>query len=199
MFERVAGKFVRIVAGVYQRCRVLAYRTISTASITGLPRRSQPVHCVGQGSIHFGHDVSFGVFPSPLFYSGCAYLEARNSSASIRIGSRTWFNNGFCAIAEHTSIVIGDACLIGIDVEILDSDFHGLSVPDRMRSDPEWAKPVHIGDNVFIGNHVRILKGVSIGSGSVVANGSVVTRSVPENSVVGGNPARVIKALSIRE
>jgi maltose O-acetyltransferase len=47
-----------------------------------------------------------------------------------------------------------------------------------------------IGENVLIGSNVKILKGVRIGNNSVIANGSVITRSVPEDVVVFGNPAR---------
>jgi acetyltransferase-like isoleucine patch superfamily enzyme len=54
-------------------------------------------------------------------------------------------------------------------------------------------KPIVIEDNVWIGCNVIILKGVTIGAGSIVAAGSIVTKNVPADSIVAGNPAKVIK------
>lgn len=85
--------------------------------------------------------------------------------------------------------------MIGANVEILDSDFHGMKVEDRGVSRPEWAKPVNVGNRVFIGSNVRILKGVNIGDDSVIANGAIVARDVPSGVIAGGNPARVIKVI----
>ena len=88
--------------------------------------------------------------------------------------------------------------MIGTNVEICDSDFHGLNVVERKLSKKEKSKPVKIQDDVFIGSNVRICKGVTIGRGSVIANSSVVIRDVPENSIAGGNPATIIKKLDER-
>ena len=55
--------------------------------------------------------------------------------------------------------------------------------------------PVKIGNAVWIGAHATILPGVSIGNGAIVAAGAVVTKDVPENTVVGGVPAKVIKTV----
>ena len=64
----------------------------------------------------------------------------------------------------------------------------------------DWSKvpcaPVVIGNRVWIGCNALVLKGVRIGDGAVVAAGTVVTRDVPANSLVGGNPARVIRELA---
>jgi 2,3,4,5-tetrahydropyridine-2-carboxylate N-succinyltransferase len=59
--------------------------------------------------------------------------------------------------------------------------------------EPPSATPVIVEDNVLIGANAVILEGVRIGKNSVVAAGSVVTKDVPENSVVAGSPAKIIK------
>ena len=58
-------------------------------------------------------------------------------------------------------------------------------------------EPIHIGKNVWIGANATILPGVSIGDGAIIAAGAVVSKDVPENSVVGGVPARKIKSINI--
>jgi maltose O-acetyltransferase len=52
-----------------------------------------------------------------------------------------------------------------------------------------------IGDNVFVGNNVKILKGSKIGHNSVVGNGSLVTKAFPENVILAGFPAKIIRSL----
>jgi acetyltransferase-like isoleucine patch superfamily enzyme len=60
---------------------------------------------------------------------------------------------------------------------------------------PELGKEIHVGEDCWIGGNVVILPGVTIGRGSTVGAGSVVTKSVPEFTVVAGNPARVVRKI----
>lgn len=120
-------------------------------------------------------------------------LQARNGEARIRIGRRSVLSNNVTVIS-CVAVDIGEECLIGDGVLIVDSDFHHTD-PLKRRETPENDAPVSIGDNVWLGSRVTVLKGVSIGRNSVVAAGSVVTRDVPENTIVAGNPAKVIRQL----
>ena len=193
--NKVHRRLVHIACRLIQLPRIRTYKLLSGGQVQGSPTLHQPLQAVGLGVIEFTGVVSIGVFPSPLFFSTYAYIEARNITAKISIGDGTWINNGFTAIAEHSSITIGRRVLIGTNVEVFDSDFHGIRVEDRTASKVEWAKPVVIEDDVFLGSNVRVMKGVTIGRGSVIANSSLVVSDIPPGSVAGGNPARVIKAV----
>jgi UDPglucose 6-dehydrogenase len=115
--------------------------------------------------------------------------------SDIEIGDNTWINNNITIISDGKKISIGKNCLIGTDVEILDSDFHDLNPEHRFGGKNILKANVTIEDNVFIGNSVVILKGVTIGKNSVIANRSVVVQNIPENSIAAGIPARVVKKL----
>lgn len=189
---RKAKNGVRVA---YQKIRVSFYSFISSNAVIGMPRKSQPVMFCGKGDIRIDKNVTIGFFPSPQFLSTYAHIEARSKSACIEIKADTWISNNFCAIAEHTSIKIGGNCRIGSNVEIIDSDFHGLNVAERNISKPERARPVFIGSDVFVGSNVKILKGVTVGEGSVIANGSVVFEDIPPFTIAAGNPAKPIRKL----
>ena len=75
---------------------------------------------------------------------------------------------------------------------------HPLDPVERI-SGSEYGKPVTIGDNVWIGGRAIINPGVTIGDNAVIASGAVVTKDVPNNVVVGGNPAKIIKTKIIFE
>jgi len=86
-------------------------------------------------------------------------------------------------------ITVGAHCTLSWDVQVLDNDFHTITVDGAER--PSVA-PVRIGDRVWVGTRAVVLKGVTIGDGAVVAAGAVVTSDVPAGSVVAGVPARVV-------
>lgn len=103
------------------------------------------------------------------------------------------------AIVCQKRITIGNNVRIGGGTVIYDTDFHSLSPEERV-SIPEdirgiKTKEVLISDGVFIGAHSIILKGVTIGQNAIVGAGSVVTKSIPENEIWGGNPAKFIRRI----
>lgn len=105
-----------------------------------------------------------------------------------------FFANFDCTFLDVCEIHIGDNCMLAPGVQIYTAT-HVLDPVER-NSGKEYAKPVIIGDNVWIGGHAIINPGVTIGDNVVVASGAVVTKDVPNNVVVGGNPARIIKEIN---
>jgi maltose O-acetyltransferase len=144
---------------------------------------------VGQGTIRFNGTVNLGCYPAGYFFSGYIYLEARSPGSLIQIEDGVWINNNSVLVSDGPGIFIGKRSLLGSHCEIIDSDFHDLH-PDRRANGVAKTGKVVIGENVLIGSNVKILKGVRIGDNAIIANGAVVTRSVPENAVAFGNPAR---------
>jgi len=187
----LARVFIRLFGGV----RRLIFCFLSQAKMEGPVYFFQATQLVGKGKLVANGSVTIGVLPSPHFFSSYSYLEARSSESRIEIGGGTHINNGFVAIAEHSTIKIGQACLIGTRVEVYDSDFHALSAKDRRQGKAHITRNVTIGDHVFIGSNVRIFKGVSIGDGAVIANGAIVTKDVPAHTLYGGIPAKMIRRL----
>jgi acetyltransferase-like isoleucine patch superfamily enzyme len=89
-------------------------------------------------------------------------------------------------------IDIGDDVLIGPNVSLINS---GHPVEPSQRRECVIARPIVIEANVWIAAGATIIGGVTVGENSVVAAGSVVTHDVPRNTLVGGNPAQVIRSI----
>ena len=174
----------------YQKLRVIKYRLLSDCErVYGKPVLRQPVHFVGQGEIRFNGKVNLGVYPSPFFFNGYIYIEARTPDAVIEFGDGVFVNNSCFLISDGPGISIGKGSMLGVNCEIIDSDFHDTNPQRRLTGVPRSGKVV-IGENVLIGSNVKILKGVRIGKDSIIANGTVVTKSIPENMLAFGNPAK---------
>ena len=114
----------------------------------------------------------------------------------IAIGKNTGISGS--TIYSMSEIKIGENCVIGANCKIVDNDFHPLAEEKRLDERPSdiSKKPIHIGDKCFIGMNSIILKGTTIGNNSVVGAGSVVSGSFPENVIIAGNPAKIIKYLA---
>jgi maltose O-acetyltransferase len=197
LLERVKNRLYLELIRIIQWPRIKFYRLLSTATVIDNGAKIlQPVFFSGKGTITLGR-CTLGTFPSPLFFSGYMHIEAREFESTISIEDGVFINNNVCVIAERSSIHIEKDTLIGPEVNIFDSDFHGLE-PHLRNAGLHKAKPVHIGTNVFIGSRATILKGIEIGRNSVVSAGTVVVKDIPENTIVSGGQPYAERALTGR-
>ena len=111
-----------------------------------------------------------------------------NYGKNISIGKNVFINFD-CVFLDLGGIVIEDHVLIAPKVSLL-TEGHPIEAENRQSL---TVAPIHIKKNAWIGANATILPGVTIGENSVVAAGSVVSKDVPDNTIVGGIPAKILK------
>lgn len=162
--------------------RIKYQRVLGRAVIGRRMRVHGSIVIRGPGRVIFGENIVVYKRVTPYTYS---------AGAVISIGDRTVLHGTRMGAAEKISV--GSDCLIGEECRIMDTDFHSVNRDRRRPGATVKVAPVIIGNNVWIGPMSGILKGVHIGENSVVGFGSVVTCSVEADTVVAGNPARMVK------
>ncbi|WP_282803687.1 sugar O-acetyltransferase [Secundilactobacillus kimchicus] len=110
---------------------------------------------------------------------------------NVKLGNN-FFANANLMLLDTAPIEFGDDVLVAPNVSIYTAG-HALDPELRLRTGAEYAFPVKIGNNVWIGGSVTICPGVTIGDNSVIGAGSVVTKSIPDDSLAYGNPAKVVR------
>ncbi|MBX6379380.1 MAG: sugar O-acetyltransferase [Thermoflavifilum aggregans] len=113
-----------------------------------------------------------------------------NYGKHTKIGKNVFINFN-CTFLDLGGITIEDNVLIAPNVKLL-SEGHPINPKERHSL---TVGHIHIKKNVFIGAGATILQGVTIGENSVVAAGAVVSKDVPDNTIVGGIPAKIIKTI----
>lgn len=138
------------------------------------------------------------------FRQFCGKLMLSSCGKDVNIEKNAFFSQkvklgDYSGIGVNAKIygtcIIGNYVMMGEDVTIITRNhrYDMLDTP-MMYQGFEEERPVIIGDDVWIGDRVTILPGVQIGRGSIIAAGAVVTHDVPEYSIVGGVPAKIIKS-----
>jgi acetyltransferase-like isoleucine patch superfamily enzyme len=149
-------------------------------------------YLAGSGRVSIGRRV---------WLSGKSTFEFSNllhASPELVIGDGSFVGHA-CVFHVAESVRVGRDCLLAGGTAVFDCDGHPVDAARRRAGEPtppSGVKPVVIGDDVWVGTGALILKGVRVGDRSVVAAGSVVTKDVPPDTVVAGNPARVVKRLT---
>jgi maltose O-acetyltransferase len=112
----------------------------------------------------------------------------------LSIGQQFYINR-YSRIVAHQRIEIGNNVTIGQMVTILDHDHHYTFEGENLKLSGYDTAPVKIGSNVWIADKVTILKGVIIGNNVVIAANALINKDIPDNSVVGGVPGKILKSL----
>lgn len=121
--------------------------------------------------------IRFSIWPDP------------SPGGQINIGKYTVINPGV-RITSASSITVGDNTMLATGVYLSDADWHDLQ--HRIYA-PGNTAPIVLEDNVWIGDNALVTKGVTVGTNSIVGAYSVVTKDVPANTIVAGNPAKIVK------
>ena len=136
-------------------------------------------------------------FCASRLLKSCGRSVRVNPKADIGSGRRVSVGNN-CNLAERLKVIgdltLGNDVMLGPEVVFIsyNHEVSDLTVPMRAQGATE-SRPIFVGDDVWIGMRAMVMPGVRIGNHSIVAAGSVVTKDVPAWSIVGGNPAKLIK------
>jgi acetyltransferase-like isoleucine patch superfamily enzyme len=120
---------------------------------------------------------------------GC---KLRCHEGEVSIGAKTVMGQE-CTISAFQHVSIGRECVIADRVMMIDFDHGMVEVERPIRVQGIYKRDVRVGNNVWIGYGACILRGVTVGDNAVIGTNAVVTHDVPDNAVVGGVPARVIR------
>lgn len=183
IFHRLkVGEPIRLDDPEYGRIQEIVERTLTLSSQMNSTGDVNEVRNFLSAIIGKDIDESTTIF-APLFV---------NFGQFIQLGKNVFINHA-CSFLDMGGITIGDDVLIGPRVN-LTTENHPLDPSNRRAL---VTKPITIKRKTWIGAGATILPGVTIGENAVVAAGAVVSKDVPANTVVGGIPAKFIKAILI--
>jgi len=150
------------------------------------------------GRVSIGENVSIRDFTNirgkDIFIENNVFIHENvliRSNAKIVIGEGTTINRNCCILAK---VMIGKDCSIAPNVVIAGSNHKFNEIEVSVKKQGVIMNGIIIEDDVWISANATILDGVTIGKGSVIAAGAVVNKDVPPLTVVGGVPARILKA-----
>jgi acetyltransferase-like isoleucine patch superfamily enzyme len=118
--------------------------------------------------------------------------KIRAHEGEVRIGAKTVLGQE-CTISSFQHVSIGRECIIADRVMLIDFDHGVVEVERPIREQGIYKRDVRVGHNVWIGYGACILRGVTVGDNTVIGTSSVVTKDVPDNAVVAGAPARLLR------
>lgn len=118
--------------------------------------------------------------------------KIRAHEGEVRIGAKTVLGQE-CTISSFQHVSIGRECIVADRVMLIDFDHGVVEVERPIRHQGIYKRDVRVGHNVWVGYGASFLRGVTVGDNAIVGTGTVVTKDVPDDAVVGGLPARVLR------
>src|SRR3954453_7834728 len=118
--------------------------------------------------------------------------KIRAPEGAVEMGAKTVLGQE-CTIPPFQSVRIGRECILADRVMLIDFDHGVVEVERPIRLQGIYKRDVQVGNNCWVGYGACILRGVTIGDNCVVGTTTVVTKDVPDNAVVGGVPARLLR------
>lgn len=203
-FFRLIGRFLSLIIPIQAgRLFSVIYNSLLSGYISGKLKQcgkgfSVQSPCYHKGLKHIVIGDNFSSFAGLRIEAHESHL-GNSYTPELTIGDNVSVNHD-CHFGCVNKIYIGNNVLIASKVFITDH-FHGEISKEGLELPPSQRKviskgPVIIEENVWIGEGVAILPGVTIGANSIVGANAVVTKSFPSNSVIGGNPAKLLKTIS---
>ncbi len=120
---------------------------------------------------------------------GC---KIRAHEGEVSIGAKTVLGQE-CTISAFQHVSVGRECILADRVMLIDFDHGVVDVERPIRDQGIYKRDVRVGNNVWVGYGACFLRGVTVGDNCIVGTSAVVTRDVPDDAVVGGTPARVLR------
>jgi len=145
------------------------------------------VSALSKNGIQFGNNVSIGAFSRVIVST-----SLNNIGNRIVIGNNVGIGE-FAYLGGAGGLEIGDECIVGQYLSCHPENHNYEDLEIAIRHQGVSRKGIIIGKNCWIGSKVTILDGVTVGNGCIIAAGCVVTKSFPENSIIGGVPAKLLK------
>lgn len=143
---------------------------------------------LGREGITLGDNVGLGAYSRAIVST-----SLNNIGSFIRIGNNVGIGE-FAYLGGAGGLEIGDDCIIGQYFSCHPENHNYGDSESLIRLQGVTRKGIMIGKNCWIGSRVTILDGVAVGDGCIIAAGAVVTKSFPANSIIGGVPAKLLKA-----
>lgn len=146
------------------------------------------ISALGKTGITIGNNVGIGSFSRVIVSTSLNDL-----GQFIKIGNNVGIGE-FAYLGGAGGLEIGDECIVGQYFSCHPENHIASDISVSIRHQGVTRNGIKIGKNCWIGSKVTILDGVEIGNGCIIAAGAVVNKSFPENSIIGGVPAKLLKS-----
>ena len=148
--------------------------------------------------VQLGKDVKLSQF---INLYGCEVDDDTKIGAFVEIQKNAKVGKN-CKISSHTficeGVIIEDNVFVGHSVTFINDSYPRATTPEgQLQSEKDWkVEPTLVKKGASIGSGATILANLVIGENALVGAGSVVTRDVPDNAIVAGNPARLLRLIA---